>query len=90
MNWDQIEGQWHQIKGHAKSRWAKLTDDDIKNIAGKRSLLLGKLQTRYGMLKDEAEKQVDAWITKFSRPAGGTKSSTGETKASNGKDKQPS
>jgi uncharacterized protein YjbJ (UPF0337 family) len=83
MNWDQIEGQWQQIKGHAKSRWAKLTDDDVDNIAGKRSILLGKLQARYGVLKDEAEKQVDAWITKFDRPKG-------ETKTSEGKDKDAS
>jgi uncharacterized protein YjbJ (UPF0337 family) len=81
MNWDQIEGQWHQLKGHAKSRWAKLTDDDVDNIAGKRTLLLGKLQTRYGVLKDEAEKQVDAWITKFARPP------EAEAKTSDEKDK---
>jgi uncharacterized protein YjbJ (UPF0337 family) len=64
MNWDQIEGQWHQLKGQAKSEWAKLTDDDLKNVAGKREQLLGKLQTHYGLLKDDAEKQIDAWIAK--------------------------
>lgn len=64
MNWDQIEGQWHQLKGQAQSEWAKLTDDDLKNVAGKREQLLGKLQTHYGLLKDDAEKQIDAWIAK--------------------------
>lgn len=65
MNWDQIQGQWQQLRGHAKSKWAKLTDDDIDNVAGKRDVLIGKLQARYGVLKEEAEKQVDTWIAKF-------------------------
>jgi uncharacterized protein YjbJ (UPF0337 family) len=66
MNWDQIEGQWHQVKGTLKSKWGKLTDDDVKNVAGKKDVLLGKLQARYGIVKDEAEKQVDEWVAKLS------------------------
>ncbi len=66
MNWDQIEGQWHQVTGQVKSRWGKLTDDDVKNVAGKRMVLLGKLQSRYGVLKEDAEKQIDEWLAKVS------------------------
>ena len=47
MNWDQIEGGWDQLAGQVKSQWGKLTDDDLKNIAGKRQQLVGKLQERY-------------------------------------------
>jgi uncharacterized protein YjbJ (UPF0337 family) len=65
MNWDQIEGQWHQVKGTLTSKWGKLTDDDVKNLSGKRELLVGKLQTRYGIMKDEAERQADEWIAKI-------------------------
>lgn len=68
MNWNQIEGQWHQIAGEVKSKWGKLTDDDVQTVAGKKEQLVGKLQERYGVLKDEAEKQVDDWVTKFSVP----------------------
>jgi uncharacterized protein YjbJ (UPF0337 family) len=71
MNWDQIEGQWHQVKGHIKSQWGKLTDDDVQNIAGKKEKLLGILQQRYGVVKDEAEKQADAWVSKLSPKADG-------------------
>ena len=53
-----------------KSKWGKLTDDDIQNVAGKRDVLIGKLQTRYGVLKDDAEKQVNAWLEKFAPVAG--------------------
>jgi uncharacterized protein YjbJ (UPF0337 family) len=62
MNWDTIEGRWAQLKGDLKSRWASLTDDDIQGIAGKRDKLLGKLQERYGILKDDADRQIDGWI----------------------------
>ena len=69
MNWDQIEGQWQDITGQVKSQWAKLTDDDLKNIAGKKDQLVGKLQRHYGLVKDDAEKQIDAWLMKLN-PSG--------------------
>jgi uncharacterized protein YjbJ (UPF0337 family) len=62
MNWDQVEGKWKQLKGSAKEKWGKLTDDDLDVIAGRQDKLVGKLQERYGIAKDEAEKQSDAWI----------------------------
>ena len=61
MNWDIISGKWSQLKGGLKSKWSKLTDDDIGMLDGKREHLVGKLVERYGVLKEEAEKQVDAW-----------------------------
>jgi uncharacterized protein YjbJ (UPF0337 family) len=61
MNWDRIEGNWKQVKGRVKEQWGKLTDDDYDVIAGKRDQLAGKLQERYGITKDEAERQVGEW-----------------------------
>jgi len=61
MNWDRIEGNWKQFKGKAKSQWGKLTDDDLDVLEGKKDQLVGKIQERYGIKKDEAERQVDAW-----------------------------
>ena len=58
MNSDQIEGNWKQVKGKVKEQWGKLTDDDIDVIAGKRDQLLGRIQERHGIAKDEADKQV--------------------------------
>ncbi len=66
MNWTQIEGKWKRLSGQVKSEWAKLTDDDIKLVGGKRDQLVGKLQEHYGVLKDDAEKQIDTWIAKLS------------------------
>ncbi len=59
MNWDQIQGSWKQFRGQVKQQWGKLTDDDLDYISGKREELVGRLQKRYGIAKDEAERQVD-------------------------------
>jgi uncharacterized protein YjbJ (UPF0337 family) len=61
MNWDRIEGKWKQMKGSVKQQWGKLTDDDLDFIAGKRESLVGKLQERYGIQKDDAQKRIDEW-----------------------------
>ena len=61
MNWDQIEGKWKQMKGSVKTRWGKLTDDDLDVIGGKRDQLVGRVQERYGIAKDQAQREVDEW-----------------------------
>jgi uncharacterized protein YjbJ (UPF0337 family) len=62
MNWDQLEGNWKQLKGTVKQQWGKLTDNDLEYIAGKRDKFAGKLQERYGLAKEEAEKKADEWL----------------------------
>lgn len=66
MNWDQLKGTWSQLKGKAKEKWGRLTDNDLEVIRGKRDQLLGKLRELYGIAKAEAERQV----TQFERSAG--------------------
>jgi uncharacterized protein YjbJ (UPF0337 family) len=58
MNWDQIKGQWKQVKGTAQEKWGDLTDDDLTRIDGQREQLIGRIQERYGIAREEAEKQV--------------------------------
>jgi uncharacterized protein YjbJ (UPF0337 family) len=58
MNKDTVEGNWLQFKGKVREQWGKLTDDDLDVIAGKRDQLLGRIQERHGITRDEAEKQV--------------------------------
>ncbi len=62
MNWDQVAGQWKQMKGNVKEKFGKLTDDDINVIAGKRDQLVGKIQERYGIAKEEAQRRADEWM----------------------------
>lgn len=58
MNQDTIKGQWKQLGGSIKAKWGKLTDDDLTVAEGNADYLAGKVQERYGMARDEAEKQV--------------------------------
>ena len=62
MNWDQISGQWREAKGKLRAKWGKLTDDDLEAINGKKDVLVGRLQQRYGQKKDEAERDVDTFL----------------------------
>jgi uncharacterized protein YjbJ (UPF0337 family) len=62
MNWEQVEGNWREFKGKIRSKWAKFTDDDLEQIAGKKDALLGRLQQHYGFKKDQAERELDAFI----------------------------
>lgn len=61
MNWDRIEGSWKQLVGHARAQWGDLTDDDLRVVDGRREQLVGKLQERYGIAKEEAERQIAEW-----------------------------
>jgi len=58
MNWDQIAGNWKQVRGVVRERWGKLTDDDVDVIAGKRDILLGKIQEKHGVAREVAEKEL--------------------------------
>jgi uncharacterized protein YjbJ (UPF0337 family) len=58
MNWNQVEGNWKQLKGKIKAKWGDLTDDEIDTINGRREELLGKIQKAYGVGQEEAERQV--------------------------------
>lgn len=69
MNWDQIEGNWKQLKGSAREQWGKLTDDDLDVIAGKRDKLVGKIQEKYGVAREAAEKQIEEYRARLKKPA---------------------
>jgi uncharacterized protein YjbJ (UPF0337 family) len=68
MNWDQIAGKWSQVKGGIRQKWGHLTDDDLEVIAGSKDKFVGRIQERYGIAKEEAERQVNEWLNS-DRPA---------------------
>lgn len=63
MNWDQVAGNWKQFKGQVKQQWGKLTDDDLQQVDGKREELVGRIQERYGLEKDKAERELDDFFS---------------------------
>ncbi|MEH6644662.1 CsbD family protein [Sulfitobacter sp.] len=66
MNWDTIKGNWTQMTGKIKEEWGDLTDDEITEAEGDRDQLVGKIQAKYGIAKEEAEKQVNSFAAKVS------------------------
>jgi uncharacterized protein YjbJ (UPF0337 family) len=61
MNKDMLKGNWKQLSGKVKAQWGKLTDDDLDLIEGRADELAGKIQERYSVAREEAERQVDEW-----------------------------
>jgi uncharacterized protein YjbJ (UPF0337 family) len=62
MNPEILKGRWNQLKGEIRTRWGKLTDDDITQIEGRAEKMIGKLQERYGYKREQAEKELDDFL----------------------------
>ena len=62
VSWDKIAGNWKWFKGKVRKQWGKLTSDDLAVAQGRRDELVGKIQARYGIDKEQADKQVEAWL----------------------------
>ncbi len=58
---DQIAGAWKQVRREVHKHWGKLTEDDLEQIQGVRTILLGKIQQRYAIAVEEANQQIDKW-----------------------------
>ena len=70
MNADTLKGEWTELKGKVREQWGKLTDDDVKVIGGQAEQLVGKIQQRYGVERDEAQRQFKEWKAEERRHAG--------------------
>ncbi|MGH9497924.1 MAG: CsbD family protein [Terriglobales bacterium] len=68
MNSDTLKGKWKELKGVAKERWGRLTDNDLESIDGQLEQLTGKVQQRYGIAREEAQKQIDEWKVMPAKP----------------------
>ena len=62
MNEDTLKGKWEQLKGKVRTKWAKLTDDDVERVGGAKDQLVGRIRERYGHTKEDAEREVDDWL----------------------------
>jgi uncharacterized protein YjbJ (UPF0337 family) len=62
MTWDRIEGNWKEFKGRVKEHWGDLSDDDLAVVEGRREELAGRIQRRYGIAREEADRQIEDWL----------------------------
>ena len=58
MNADILKGNWNETKGKLKQKYADLTEDDLQYVEGKEDELVGRIQKRLGVGKEEAEKII--------------------------------
>jgi len=65
MHWDRIEHDWKRFRVSAKRHWGKLTEQQLEAIAGRRALLVGRIQDAYALSKDDAERQLVDWQTQL-------------------------
>lgn len=73
MNRDVLKGQWKQIKGRIQEEWGDLTNDDVDRVNGNFNQLVGVLQERYGLAREEAEEQIDEFLSGYHREHEGDK-----------------
>jgi uncharacterized protein YjbJ (UPF0337 family) len=81
MNSDYLSGKWKQLRGSVKEQWSKLTDDDLTYIDGKNDQFIGKLQERYGMAKDEAERSLNEWLKRSEASGRFAETAAGSTRS---------
>ncbi|MDZ4203404.1 MAG: CsbD family protein [Bacteroidales bacterium] len=60
MNTTEAKGNWNELKGKIKQKFAMLTDDDLMLVEGKTDELFGRLQIKLGKTKEELEKIIEA------------------------------
>jgi uncharacterized protein YjbJ (UPF0337 family) len=62
MNWDLVSRNWRVMRGKVRERWGELTDDDLAVIDGEYEQLIGRIQRRYGLHRDDVELEVSDWF----------------------------
>ncbi len=60
--WNKVAGNWKRMRGAIKEQWGKLTHNEIRAAQGRREVLNGYIQTRYGLDREAADKQIDEWL----------------------------
>jgi uncharacterized protein YjbJ (UPF0337 family) len=63
MNWTTLQGNWNETKGKVKTKWGRLTDDDLTQVQGQKDRLVGVIQQKYGIAKDKAEEQLEEFLS---------------------------
>lgn len=66
INEEILKGKWNEIRGEIRSRWGKLTDDELESAKGDSTRLMGLIQQRYGSKKEEVEGALEKMVSRFS------------------------
>jgi uncharacterized protein YjbJ (UPF0337 family) len=66
MNEEIIKGKWTEFKGEVLNQWGKLTNDELDKTSGNMVSILGMIQQRYGLKKEEAQEKLSQIASRFS------------------------
>jgi uncharacterized protein YjbJ (UPF0337 family) len=62
MNKDIVKDHWKEMKTILKKKWRKFTEDEVMHMQGTYEELIGSLQKKYGLQKQEAQDQIDIFM----------------------------
>ena len=69
MEWDWIQANWQSLKALARARWARISEEQLDTIAGRREQLVLQVHALYGISLGMAQMQVESWQGRLVRPA---------------------
>ncbi len=63
MEWKEVERNWTEYRDRVQDRWDELTRDELDQIGGSYNELVGKLQEKYGITQQQAERELEEFQT---------------------------
>ena len=67
INKDVILGKWKEIAGDAQKKWGELTENDLEKVKGNVTALVGLVEQKLGISKEEAQKKVEDLVAKMNQ-----------------------
>ena len=61
---NRMEGRWDQVKGVARELWGELRGDEQQFSAGQIERLIGRMEEKYDLSREEAERRVNDFLRK--------------------------
>lgn len=56
-----VNDRWTRLMAAARQRWDRLTEDDVQSVRGNSERLISVLQSRYGLARAQAIRELTAW-----------------------------
>ena len=72
MEWERVQANWASFRALVRARWAKMSEEQLDTIGGRRDQLVLQVQALYGISLGMAQMQVESWQGRLARPAAGS------------------
>lgn len=67
MSQSEHEQDLSEMQDEIRDEWQALTDEDVAGVVGSHERLIDIISARYGVERDEAERQVKEWMARVNR-----------------------